>query len=178
MDVVQALKLTKHYGLKPILVLGRDCYRAADQIAASKLPVILDATLVFWKTDPRTRKDEKIVLPKIYREKHIPLTFQVASPTRTTLGNSYLWYQAATAVKYGESVDEALKAITLRPAEILGIADFVGSIEPGKDADLVILSGDPLKLNTWVEKTIVGGKVVYEREKDTKLRKLLEPKAE
>ena len=89
-----------------------------------------------------------------------------------------MWYQAATAVKYGESVDEALKSITLRPAEILGIADFVGSIEPGKDADLVILSGDPLKLNTWVEKTIVGGKVVYEREKDTKLRKLLEPKAE
>ena len=55
--------------------------------------------------------------------------------------------------------------------------EFVGSIEPGKDADLVILSGDPLKLKTWVETTIVGGKIVYEREKDTKLRGLLAPKA-
>ena len=177
MDVVQALRLTKQYKLKTMLVLGRECYRAVDQIAASKLPVILSDTLVFWKTDPRTGDDEKIILPKIYQDKNIPVTFLVSDTTQPTLGSRYLWYQAATAVKYGLSVDEALKAITLRPAEILGVDEFVGSIEPGKDADLVILSGDPLKLKTWVETTIVGGKIVYEREKDTKLRGLLAPKA-
>jgi imidazolonepropionase-like amidohydrolase len=177
MDVVQALSLTKQYKLKTILVLGQECYRAVDLIAASKLPVILSDTLVFWKTDPRTGDDEKIVLPKIYHDKNIPLTFLVSTTTRPTLGGRYLWYQAAIAVKYGLSVDEALKSITLRPAEILGVDKFVGSIEPGKDADLVILSGDPLKLMTWVETTIVNGKVVYEREKDTKLKGLLAPKA-
>jgi imidazolonepropionase-like amidohydrolase len=57
----------------------------------------------------------------------------------------------------------------------LGIDEFVGSIEEGKDADLVILSGDPLKAATWVEKTLVGGEVVYEREKDERLRLLFEP---
>jgi imidazolonepropionase-like amidohydrolase len=178
MDVVQALSLTKQYKLKTRLVLGQECYRAVDQIAASKLPVILADTLVFWKTDPRSGDDEKIVLPKIYQDKKIPVTFLISSTSRPTLGSQYLWYQAATAVKYGVPIDEALKAITLRPARILGVDEFVGSIEPGKDADLVILSGDPLKLKTWVETTIVGGKVVYEREKDTKLRGLLAPKAE
>ncbi|HJN09595.1 MAG TPA: amidohydrolase family protein [Pirellulaceae bacterium] len=178
MDVMQALSLTKQYKLKTTLVLGQECYRAADQIAASKLPIILSDTLVFWKTDPRTGDDEKIVLPKIYHDKKVPVTFLVSESSRPTLGSRYLWYQAATAVKYGVSVDEALRAITLRPAEILGVDKFVGSIEPGKDADLVILSGDPLKLKTWVETTIVGGKIVYEREKDTKLRGLLAPKAE
>ena len=57
----------------------------------------------------------------------------------------------------------------------MGIDEFVGSIEEGKDADLVILSGDPLKAATWVEKTLVGGEVVYEREKDERLRLLFEP---
>ncbi len=69
--------------------------------------------------------------------------------------------------------DEALEAVTLRPAKLLGIDTLAGSIEPGKDADLVILTGDPLKLTTWVETTLVRGKVVYERAKDRKLRQLL-----
>ncbi len=178
MDVVQAIRLTEQYKLKTILVLGQDCYRAAQEIAASKLPVILGETLVFWKTDPRTGDDEKIVVPKIFHENKIPLTFQINDTSNATLGSRYLWYQAATAVKYGVSVEEALESITLRPAKILGVDQFVGSLEPGKDADLVILSGHPLKLNTWVEKTIVGGEVVYDREQDQELRGLLDPQAD
>ena len=73
---------------------------------------------------------------------------------------------------------EALKLFTVNGAYIGFEEHLKGSIEPGKDADLVILSGDPLKLKTWVETTIVNGNVVYEREKDTKLRGLLAPKAE
>jgi imidazolonepropionase-like amidohydrolase len=72
-------------------------------------------------------------------------------------------------------VAEALEAITLRPAKTLGVDKLAGSIEAGKDADLAILTGDPLKLDTWVETTIVGGKVVYERDQDRKLKQLLAP---
>nr|MCU0717980.1 amidohydrolase family protein [Pirellula sp.] len=97
---------------------------------------------------------------------------------RTTIGSSYLWYQAALAVKYGMTEEAALRALTLAPAELLGIADTVGSIEAGKDADIVILSGEPLRTATWVEKTIVNGKVVYDRANDDKLKRLLAPKAE
>jgi imidazolonepropionase-like amidohydrolase len=183
MDVPQAIKLTKEYNLKSTLILGHNCYKAVKQVAASKLPVVVDSTLVFWETDPRTGEDHKIVIPKIYREAGVPLTFQVtgiaggtlfrAPDLPPTLGSNFLWYQAATAVKYGVPVNEALESITLRPAKLLGIDKLAGSIEPGKDADLVILTGDPLRVSTWVQTTLVRGQVVYEREKDRKLKQLL-----
>jgi imidazolonepropionase-like amidohydrolase len=186
MDVPQAIHLTQEYGLKAILVLGHNCYKAVKQVAASKLPVVLDPTLVFWETDPRTGEDRQIVVPRIYREAGVPVTFQVtgiaggnlfrAPDLPATLGSNFLWYQAATAVKYGTPVPEALEAITLRPAKLLNVDALAGSIEPNKDADLVILTGDPLKLATWVETTLVRGQVVYERDKDRKLQHLLRPK--
>jgi hypothetical protein len=184
MDVPQALKLTREYHLQTILVLGHNCYKAVKQIAASKLPVILDPTLVFWETDPRTGEEKKIVLPELYREAGVPIMFQVtgigagtlgrAPDLPATLGQNHLWYQAATAVKYGTPVPEALEGLTLRSAKLLGVDKMVGSIEVGKDADLVILTGDPLKLSTWVQTTLVRGQVVYERDKDRKLQHLLE----
>jgi imidazolonepropionase-like amidohydrolase len=58
--------------------------------------------------------------------------------------------------------NEALKAITITPAEILGVAERVGSLEKGKDADIVVLSGDPLDVTTRVEKVILNGKTVYQ----------------
>ncbi len=186
MDVPQALKLAEQYKLKPILVLGKDCHKAVKEVAASKLPVVLGPALVFWETDPRTGDDTKVVLPKLFREAGVSFTFQATGmaggslfsppPLPPTLGTNYLWYQAATAVKYGMPRDEALEALTLRPARVLGIEKVAGSIEPGKDADLVILTGDPLKLDTWVDKTLVRGEVVYDRTKDTKLKQLLDGK--
>lgn len=185
MDVPQAIKLAQEYKLKAVLVLGQDCYKAAKQIAASKIPVVLDPTLVYWENDTRTSDDKQVILPKVYREAGVPVTFQVSgmaagnlfrSPNLPpTIGTNYLWYQAATAVKYGMPTDEALVAITQRPADTIGVGKSVGSIEPGKDADLVVLTGDPLKLDTWVDKTVIAGKVVYERDQDRKLKNLLKP---
>src|SRR5262245_11136136 len=185
MDVPQAVKLIKEYGLKAVLVVAPDCHKAIKQIAAAKLPVVLDPTLVYWETDPRTGEEKHVALPKIYRDAGVPVSFQVtggaagtlfrAANLPPTIGTNYLWYQAATAVKYGTPPDEALAAITLRPAEALGVGKSKGSIEVGKDADLAILTGDPLKLDTWVETTLIGGKVVYERDNDRKLKALLKP---
>lgn len=183
LDVPQALKLIKEYGLKAALVLGQDCHKAAKLVAESKLPVTLDPTLVYWETDPRTGEDRQIVLPKLWREAGVPVTFQTtgfasgnlfrAPNLPPTVGTNYLWFQAATAAKHGLPKDEALAAITLRPAQLLGVDKLVGTIEPGKEADLVILSGEPLKLDTWVEKTLVRGKVVYDKTQDAKLKSLL-----
>ena len=57
--------------------------------------------------------------------------------------------------------EEALKAIKITPAEILGVADRVGSLKKGKDADILILSGEPLSVTTRIEKVILNGKTVY-----------------
>jgi len=66
------------------------------------------------------------------------------------------------AVKSGLPYEAALKAITINPAKILGVTDWVGSIEKGKDADIRILDGDPLELRTKVERVIIDGNTVYE----------------
>ncbi|WP_152051537.1 amidohydrolase family protein [Tautonia marina] len=181
MDVPHALRLIDDYKMKATLILGRDCYKAVDLLAGRDEPVILDPELVFWETDPRTDRDDQIVLPRLYREAGVPITFQTSGSSlfsATTLGPSLLWYQAAMAVKYGMPEEEALEALTLRPARLIGVDSFVGSIEPGKDADLVILTGDPLKLGTWVDTTIIDGKIVYRREDDSRMRALLFPNAE
>lgn len=178
MDVGHAQRLIEQYGFDAVLVIGRDCYEAASLLAKMDKPVIIDPTLVFWKTDPITREDEQVVIPQHLMDAGVKFVFQTDNSTRQTIGSGFLWYQAATCVKYGLDRNEALRAMTLTPAELLGIDKFVGSIEPGKDADLVILSGDPLAVGTWVEKTLVAGEEVYDRANDQKLKRLLEEPAE
>lgn len=179
MDVGQAMRLIDTYELKAVLVLGRDCYKAAEMLAKQKKVVVLDPTLVFWETDRQKREDKKIVVPREMMSAGVSFVFQVdGSGTRQNLGSGFLWYQAATCVKYGMSEADALRALTLTSAELLGVDAFVGSIEPGKDADLVIMSGEPLSAGTWVEMTLVGGEVVYERSEDQKLKRLLEEPTE
>jgi imidazolonepropionase-like amidohydrolase len=187
MDVPQAIKLIAEYRLRAILCLGQGCHKAAKLVAESRLPVVLDPTLAYWETDPRTGEDRHIVLPKIYREAGVPFTMQVtgfsggnlfrAAALPPTVGTNYLWFQAATCVKYGLTKAEAIEAMTIRPAKFLGIDNLVGSLEVGKDADVAVLTGDPLELDTWTDLTFVGGSLVYERAKDAKLERLLKPAA-
>ncbi|ADV61846.1 amidohydrolase [Isosphaera pallida ATCC 43644] len=175
MDVPVALALANEFGFEPILVLGRDCYKAAQLIGKSKTPAILPPDLIFWETDPRTGEDLKRVLPEIFLDAGVPLLFQTSSTSSATLGSNFLWYQAALATRSGLTDAQALAAITLEPAKLLKIDNFVGSLEVGKDGDVVMLSGDPLKVGTWVELTVVNGRVVYDRSNDDKLKRLLEP---
>jgi len=74
--------------------------------------------------------------------------------------------EAAFAVRGGASEQNALAALTITPAKMLGMDKQVGSIEPGKDADLLILNGTPLDYHTYVEKALVGGKVYYDRRRE------------
>jgi len=70
---------------------------------------------------------------------------------------------AALAVKAGLAEQEALKAITINPAEILGVNDRVGSLEEGKDADIIILKGNPLNISSQIVKVLIDGEVVKKK---------------
>ena len=111
------------------------------------------------------------MIPQIMHKAGVKFAFQTDS---SQYGTRHLWYQAAQAVKYGVKREEALKAITLYPAQFIGIDDRFGSIEPGKDASLLFLTGDPLDAQTWVDKVMISGDIVYEKAKDRRLRKLLD----
>ena len=78
---------------------------------------------------------------------------------------STLAMDAAFAVRGGMTEDEALKAITLTSAKVLGVDERVGSLEKGKDADVLILSGHPLDYRSFVLKAFINGKIYYERDK-------------
>ncbi|MGE5654559.1 MAG: amidohydrolase family protein, partial [Bacillota bacterium] len=82
-------------------------------------------------------------------------------------GSETMWLprNVAVAVKYGLDEDDAMKTITINAAEIIGIADRVGSLEAGKDADVVVWSGHPLHAYTWADTVIINGKVEYDRRK-------------
>ena len=89
------------------------------------------------------------------------MTFCLAGSGRfnaTSVRN--LPYDAATAVAYGLPRDEAIRSMTLYPAEIFGVADRVGSLEPGKDATLIVCDGDPLEIATHVERAWIQGREV------------------
>ena len=80
-------------------------------------------------------------------------------------------YQAARAASFGLPKAEALKAVTLYPAQILGVADRLGSLEVGKDATFIVTSGDPLEITTSVDAAYIDGRPVDLSNKQTRLYK-------
>jgi imidazolonepropionase-like amidohydrolase len=85
---------------------------------------------------------------------------------------AHYFVEGAFAVRGGASEEAVLRSMTLGAAEALGVADRIGSIDPGKDADLIVLDGDPLHYRTVVETALVEGKVLYERSKSPLFRHL------
>jgi imidazolonepropionase-like amidohydrolase len=170
-DAHRALELAETSGLKVKLVLGRDGWKAAAEIAKKGVDVILDPEMEYWETDDERHDEVRRYSGEAIAKAGLKYAFQTDAMMH---GTSYLWYQAATAVRNGLSRGEALRAITLAPAEILGLGARLGSIEKGKDGNLVVLTGDPLDSQSWVETVLIDGKVVYERSKDEKLKRVLE----
>ena len=172
-DVHRALDLAETYKLKAKLVLGRDGWKAAAEIAKKGVDVVLDPELEYWETDEERHDEVRRFGAAAPAKAGVKFAFQTDG---MPYGTGYLWYQAATSVKNGLSRAEALRAVTLAPAEILGLGSRIGSIEKGKDANLVVLTGDPLDAQAWVDTVLIEGKVVYERAKDEKLKRVMEVK--
>jgi imidazolonepropionase-like amidohydrolase len=169
-DVVRAVELIDARKLKTVLVLGAGCYKTAPLIAKKKLSVVLDPQLVTWETEEDKDREIRHVSPTYFHNAGVKYALEVQT---STFGSRYLWYQAATAVSFGVPRAEALRAITLTPAELIGVGDRVGSLEVGKDANILLLTGDPLEAKTWVETVVIEGKIAYERKNDVRLQKLL-----
>lgn len=110
--------------------------------------------------------DESFTLPRKLYEAGIPFAIisQDEAPHERNLP-----YQAAQAAAYGLPKEEALKAITLYPAQIFGVADRIGSLEVGKDATLIVTTGDPLEIVTQVEMEFIQGRKVDLTSKHTML---------
>lgn len=181
-DALQALDLMRANRLRGTLVLGSDAHRLAAFLAARPEigPVILDSELVVREVDPDTGAEIRHATPKVLHDAGVRFALQAAPDLRSAEGPSlpadgryHLWYQAALLVRHGIPRAEALRSVTLTPAEILGLDHRMGTLEPGKDANVVVFSGDPLDARSWVDLVLIEGKEAYRRDTDRDLELLL-----
>ncbi|UCD38849.1 MAG: amidohydrolase family protein, partial [Fidelibacterota bacterium] len=155
-QITAAITWTKRRGYKMVLLGGWDSWMVADQLRENDIPVIIGG---LHRVPGRRWEayDELYTLPaKLYAAG----VRYCLSPTENYDNVRNLPYEAGTAVAFGLPREEAVKAITLYPARILGIDHQVGSLDPGKDATLIVTSGDPLDIRSQVERLFIrGGKV-------------------
>lgn len=165
-EVDEALRLSQELDLQ--IVLGNNIDEAVALIAKFGKPVVLDDNLEYYETDEETQKETKYCSAKLLADAGVPfaLTLGAAGPT------SYPWWQLGTCVRNGIDRQKALEALTIVPAQLLGLQDQLGSLAEGKLGNLQILTGDPLQATSWVETVVLEGEVVYERAKDPRLQYL------
>lgn len=154
-DIRSALELGEQYNFQPTIYGGDEVYRMLDTFKASGANLVYTALTT---SSSRLRGSEGTEL-----RWNVPGQMHEAGITFCLAGSNLL-DQARFAVRYGLPADEALKSITLHPAKILDLDKEIGSIEVGKHADLVALSGDPLKPTSRVEWTMLRGKIYGNKE--------------
>jgi imidazolonepropionase-like amidohydrolase len=156
-----ALRVAKEFNLRVVIDSGAGAHRIAHILAEAQVPVVVGPSIMSLGSGGPLEMFAHT--PENAGRLH-RAGVKVALSTSTRWGRSVL-LEGVVAKSHGLPEDAALKAVTLNAAEILGVADRLGSIEAGKDADIVIWKGHPL--NTWGETriVIVGGKIVYRRKK-------------
>jgi imidazolonepropionase-like amidohydrolase len=151
-DIRNAVEFCDKQKLKMILAGGEQAYRVKDLLRSKGIPVILRPTLTL-PSEEDDAYDRLLSQPAELAAAGVKIAFG-------SFDNSFarrLGQQAANAVAYGLPYDEALKAVTVYPAEIFGVADQVGTLETGKVANIIVTNGDPLELTTEVKYLFIKG---------------------
>jgi imidazolonepropionase-like amidohydrolase len=163
-EIIDAIKLADELKFKMILSGATDAWKVADDLKKHDIPVIVGPvmSLPVERDDPYDAPYANAA--KLYRA---GVRFCIRSTGSSNARN--LPYEAAMAVSYGLPADEALKAVTIYPAEILGVGDQLGSIDTGKRANLVLTNGDLLQPSTQVLGLFIDGKPLEPTSKQTKL---------
>ncbi len=150
--------------VRPVLVGGDQAFRTASELAARNIPVIITSAL-----SPTIDRDDPVTAG--WRNASIlhAAGVKIAFATNDVADVRNLPYHAARSAAFGLPKEAALRAVTLAPAEILGVADEMGSIDVGKRADLIVTDGDPLQIVTQVELMLIDGEAVELDSRHTRL---------
>lgn len=159
-DMLTAIRIAEEFNLDLTLEHATEGFKIADVLVAKGIPVT--AGPILFSRVKYELKDMTPRNPGVMARAGV----KVAIQTDESSAVKYLTINAALAVREGMPEEEALKAITIHPAEIIGVADRVGSLEAGKDADLVVFSGHPLDYRSVTELVLVDGQVAYQREEE------------
>ncbi|HKS28565.1 MAG TPA: amidohydrolase family protein [Pyrinomonadaceae bacterium] len=157
-DIITALRLAKEFNIRLVLDGAAEAYLVIDQIKAAGVPVIIHPTMERAGGESENLSMETAAA---LRRAGIPIALQSGYETYVPKVRVVL-FEAGVAAANGLSFTDALATITIDAARILGIANRVGSLEAGKDADLALFDGDPFEYTSHVTGVIVNGKVVSE----------------
>ena len=163
-DLLAALRLADEFHLKVVLMGAAEGWMVAEQLAARKVPVVVKPLTDIPSFDALAATLEN---PARLSKAGVPLVLS----SFDTHNARNIRQEAGNAIAYGLDPDAALRAVTLEPARVWGVADRLGSLQPGKDADVVVWSADPFELTTNVEHVFING---VEMSKDTRQKQLLE----
>ncbi len=160
-DIRTALSIGREFGVRQVIEHGTEAFKVIDLLLEYGVPVSWGPALVSRvKVEVQARSFR---VPGWLSKAGVKVSIITDHPV---VPIQYLVISAALAVREGMDERAALRAITLTAAEINGVADRVGSIDPGKDADLVIWSGHPFDIRSIAEKTLIKGRVVYDRSQE------------
>jgi hypothetical protein len=157
------LALADSFKLKVILRGPRDAWRVADTLAARGIPVIVGPTT--QAPGPEDPYDALYAQPGVLAKAGVKIAFQTSSASDVRS----LPYNAALSTAYGLDMDEAIKALTINPAQIFGVADKYGSLEAGKVANVMVTTGNPLDVRSNVKYLFIRGQAVPLTDRHTKL---------
>jgi imidazolonepropionase-like amidohydrolase len=150
--------------VKIVILRPREIAKAGPELKAKNIPIVLGPVLALPETEDAAY-DQGYTQPlEAYKA---GVKFALGSFANEFVRN--LPYQAATAVAYGLPHDEALKALTVNPAQIWGAGDQIGSLEKGKLADLMVVDGDPMDVRTEIRRLFIKGKEITLSNKQIRL---------
>ncbi|HUQ48738.1 MAG TPA: amidohydrolase family protein [Gemmatimonadaceae bacterium] len=157
-DIDAALRVAKEEGLKIIIGGGAEAWMVADKLAAARVPVLTGAmnNIPGSFQTLATAQENAALLRKAGVQ--VLIIGNAGGGDEEAFNVRNIKQEAGNAVAYGMSWNDALRAVTLTPAEVFGVADRVGSLQPGRDGNVVVWSGDPFEFTSIAEHVYVRGR--------------------
>jgi imidazolonepropionase-like amidohydrolase len=155
-DIATAMRIAAEFGYDLVIDHGTEAHLIADKIAAAGVPVVIGP--LFTTRSKVELRNRSLANPGRLAAAGVVIAITTDHPV---VPINFLIHQATLAVKEGLDRETALRSVTINPARIIGVADRLGSLTVGKDADLVIWSGDPLDVMSRAEVAYIGGREIY-----------------
>lgn len=162
-DIDAAMRLAREYNVKLMISSGAEAWMIADKLAAARIPVFTGAmnNIPAGFAALGQRQENAGLLRKAGVQ--VALIGNAGGGNEEAFNVRNLKQEAGNAVSYGMTWDDALRAVTLAPAEFFGAADRVGSLRPGLEGNVVVWSGDPFEFTTRAEHVFVRGREYTEK---------------
>ena len=158
-DIDAVLRLARETNVRVIIAGGAESWKVADRLAAANVPVVV-GSMSNIPTSFAALGSRQETAGLLQQAGVKVILIGNGSGDETTFNVRNLKYDAGVAVAFGMKWEDALRSITLTPAEVLGVANRIGSLQPGRDANVVVWSGDPFEFATRAERVLIRGREI------------------